>query len=167
MNMAVAARAALACGTADALLRAARVVSAQAFANAAAYDDDFAYPAAEIDALRDAKLLTAVLPLEFGGLGVTYATLCDVLRQIGSGSLPLGRLFEGHVNAIGLVVRYGRPEQISLLAREAHAGKISGVWNTDDSRGLRLISSSGGLRLMGRKILASDSSPPRLPAPPA
>jgi alkylation response protein AidB-like acyl-CoA dehydrogenase len=97
------------------------------------------------------------LPLAFGGAGVGGAALCDILRQIGSGSLPLGRLFEGHVNAVGLVLRYGSADQISLIARETHEGKMSGVWNTDDNRNLRLISSCRGQRLEGRKILASGA----------
>ena len=78
-------------------------------------------------------------------------------RQIGSGSLPLGRLFEGHANAIGLILRYGRREQISLVAREVREGKMLGVWNTDDAQNLRLIGEGGRYRLDGRKILASGA----------
>lgn len=62
-----------------------------------------------------------------------------MLQRIGSGSLPLGRLFEGHVNAIQLVLRYGHREQIALVARETLEGKIFGVWNADDAKNLRLI----------------------------
>jgi alkylation response protein AidB-like acyl-CoA dehydrogenase len=61
------------------------------------------------------------------------------------------------VNAVGLVLRYGRREQLSLIAREAHEGRISGIWNTDDSQNLRLISYRGRQRLEGRKILASGA----------
>jgi hypothetical protein len=45
----------------------------------------------------------------------------------------LGRLFEGHVNALELVLRYASHEQADLFAEEARAGKMFGVWNTDDS----------------------------------
>ena len=84
-------------------------------------------------------------------------SLSEVLRSIGSGSLPLGRLFEGHVNALELVLRYGNHHQIELLAEEARAGKMFGVWNTDDSNGLRLIRRQGRSWLEGRKILASGA----------
>ena len=90
---------------------------------------------------------TATLPPEFGGAALGGLALCDVFRQIGSGSLPLGRLFEGHVNALDLVLRYGRREQVALVAREAHEGKMFGVWNTDDQKGLRLIGERGRYRL--------------------
>jgi alkylation response protein AidB-like acyl-CoA dehydrogenase len=108
-------------------------------------------------ALREAGLFTATLPPEFGGAALGGLALCDVFRQIGSGSLPLGRLFEGHVNALDLVLRYGRREQVALVAREAHEGKMFGVWNTDDQKGLRLIGERGRYRLEGRKVLASGA----------
>jgi hypothetical protein len=68
------------------LLHAARAVSAQAFERAGDYDEDYAYPTADIGALKDARLLTATLPLAFGGVGVGGVTLCEILRQIGSGA---------------------------------------------------------------------------------
>jgi len=157
MNKAILADETFASAAVASLIHAARTVSAQAFERAGDYDEDGAYPTADIDALKDAGLLTATLPLAFGGAGVGGAALCDILRQIGSGSLPLGRLFEGHVNAVGLVLRYGSADQISLIARETHEGKMSGVWNTDDNRNLRLVSSCRGQRLEGRKILASGA----------
>jgi alkylation response protein AidB-like acyl-CoA dehydrogenase len=71
--------------------------------------------------------------------------------------LPLGRLFEGHVNLLELVLRYGNRDQIELVAEEAQAGELFGVWNTDDSNGLRLIHRHGRSWLEGRKILASGA----------
>ena len=47
--------------------------------------------------------------------------------------------------------------QIELVAEEARAGKLFGVWNTDDSNGLRLIHRHGRSWLEGRKILASGA----------
>ena len=84
------------------LQRSARDVAEKAFARAGEYDEDGAYPAADVAALYDSGLLTAVLPVRFGGAGLTGLSLGEVLRSIGSGSLPLGRLFEGHVNALEL-----------------------------------------------------------------
>jgi alkylation response protein AidB-like acyl-CoA dehydrogenase len=120
------------------LQRSARQVAEQAFARADAYDEDSAYPTADVVALHESGLLAAVLPSKFGEAGLSGLSLSEVLQSIGSGSLPLGRLFEGHVNAIELVLRYGNHEQIELVAQEARKGKMFGVWNTDDSNGLRL-----------------------------
>jgi alkylation response protein AidB-like acyl-CoA dehydrogenase len=71
--------------------------------------------------------------------------------------LPLGRLFEGHVNALGLVLRYGNDRRVQLVGEEARAGKLFGVWNTDDANGLRLIHRHGRSWLEGRKVLASGA----------
>ena len=115
------------------------------------------FQAADVDALHESGLLTAVLPVKCGGAGLSGLCLSEVLQSIGSGSLPLGRLFEGHVNALELVLRYGNHEQVELVAEEARAGKLFGVWNTDDANGLRLIHRHGRSWLEGRKILASGA----------
>ena len=46
---------------------------------------------------------------------------------------------------------------MQLVAEEARAGKLFGVWNTDDANGLRLIHRHGRSWLEGRKILASGA----------
>jgi alkylation response protein AidB-like acyl-CoA dehydrogenase len=139
------------------LQRSAREVGEQAFARADAYDEDSAYPTADVAALHESGLITAVLPLEFGGSALSGPSLSEVLQSIGSGSLPLGRLFEGHANAIELVLRYGNREQVELVAREARERKMFGVWNTDDANNLRLICKHRRYWLEGRKILASGA----------
>ena len=139
------------------LQRSAREVAEKAFARADDYDEDGAYPVGDVAALHGSGLITAVLPVKCGGAGVTGLSLSEVLRSIGSGSLPLGRLFEGHVNALELVLRYGNREQVELIAEEARAGKMFGVWNTDDSNGLRLVHRHGHSWLEGRKLLASGA----------
>src|SRR5277367_39051 len=116
-------------GRERALFSTVRDIAARAFASGADCDEDGSYPAAEVAALHEGGMLTASLPVEYGGAGMGASVWCGILRQIGSGSLPLGRLFEGHVNAIRLVVRYGGREQILLVASEAAEGRLFGVWN--------------------------------------
>jgi len=135
----------------------AREVGEKAFARAGAYDEDGAFPGADVNALHESGLLTGVLPVRCGGAGLSGLCLSEVLQSIGSGSLPLGRLFEGHVNALELVLRYGDQEQVDLVAEEARAGKLFGVWNTDDANGLQLIHRYGRSWLEGRKVLASGA----------
>jgi hypothetical protein len=55
------------------------------------------------------------------------------------------------------VLRYGRDEQVGLVAEEGRAGKMFGVWNTDGSNGLRLIRTHGRYWLEDRKVLASGA----------
>lgn len=141
------------------LQKAALAVAEGAFARAPSLDHDDAYPADDIVALHQSGLFAAALPPEFGGAGLTGEALNQVLQIIGFGSLALGRLFEGHVNAIQLVLRYGRPEQIRRTAEETLHGRLLGVWNTDDANKLRLIRDREGYRLAGRRFSRQGLAP--------
>jgi alkylation response protein AidB-like acyl-CoA dehydrogenase len=137
-------------------LKSADSVARQAFCNNE-LDCDGAYPSAEIGSLHRAGLLTAPLTAGSGGAELCGVELAAVLRRIGSGSLPLGRLYEGHVNALLLIARYGRPDQVDRAAIEAGGGQLFGVWNTDNAEGLKLVRDGKGRQLMGRKILCSGA----------
>ncbi len=83
--------------------------------------------------------------------------LFDVLSVIGQGSLPLGRLYEGHVNAVKLVRLYGSAANVALLQAEADAGRLTGVWMAEDAVSLSLAGDAAAPVLIGRKILASGA----------
>jgi alkylation response protein AidB-like acyl-CoA dehydrogenase len=89
--------------------------------------------------------------------------LCSILRILGGVDLSLARLFEGHVNAISLVARYGTRQQADQLARDVQSGDLTGIWGAEDAVGLKRISQPGGWRLQGRKILASGAGLVRRP----
>ena len=103
----------------------------------------------------------AAFPESLGGAGLSEGSrqseLCTVLRLIGAGDLSVARLFEGHVNAIALVRRYGTDKQLSSLADSVAEGSLSAVWGADDAAGLKIVSNSGLAELDGRKILASGA----------
>lgn len=139
------------------LSSAAREVAEFAFAHGAEHDFDGAFPDQEVAELHRSGMLTATLPRALGGAEPSAIEVADALRRIGGGSLPLGRLYEGHVNALGLVIRYGDEAQRSRAADEARQAHLSGVWNTDDAKGLHLVRERGRLRLRGRKILCSGA----------
>ncbi len=94
-----------------------------------------------------------------GGLGLAEPEhqihLCSILRILGGADLSLARLFEGHLNAISLVARYGTPAQADQLARDVQRGEFAGVWGAEDAIGLKRIQVSGGWQLEGRKVFAS------------
>ncbi len=120
-----------------------------------------ALPTAELDALRDGGWLTATLPARVGGLGMgtapgTLYLLLRVLREVGRGSLPAGRLYEGHVNALRLVELYGTDAQLETAAREAREGHVFGVWSAEGRGGVRVQPlASGGAELDGAKVFCS------------
>ena len=85
--------------------------------------------------LRSSGLLLAPFAAEWGGADLgrpeQAGQLFDVLRLIGGGDLSVGRLYEGHVNAVALVRRYGTPAPARALAEAVGAGAMSGVWNAE------------------------------------
>ncbi|MBD8903926.1 MULTISPECIES: acyl-CoA dehydrogenase family protein [Methylobacterium] len=147
---------------AHSIVDAARMVARAAAARAAEHDHDGGFPAADIEHLRTLGLLAAPIPRDEQGAGLGEepgaSDLCDVLRIIGSGSLALGRLYEGHVNALQLVARYGDASQRTRLFADARGGHLFGVWNTEPADdGLKLVEQPGGYRLRAGKILASGA----------
>lgn len=107
-----------------------------------------------------------MLPVAAGsaGLGLTVETIIvlrTLLTAVGRASLTVGRLFEGHVNAVKLVDRYG--DAIGVLAAEAVAGRPSGVWNAERGDGLRAQRVEGGWRLDGTKVHCSGAGSIRRP----
>ncbi len=147
---------------------AARRIGAAAAGRAEGHDADGGFPHADISDLREAGLLLAPFPVAMGGAGlgsdaVDPTALLDVLVAVGRGSLTLGRLYEGHVNAVKLVARYGTAGNLAHAHNEAVAGHPMGVWMAEDATPLRLETGSGGTRLRGRKILASGCGHIRRP----
>lgn len=148
---------------AEALARATKIADL-AFANASAIDRQGAFPAEEFELLASSGLLAAPLPHAESGLGLgteaggTLALLL-LLKQIGSGNLAVGRVYEGHVNALQLINTFGTPEQIKAYAADARdRDKIFGVWNAEAGDGVKIIPiSDGRYRLEGAKTFASGS----------
>ncbi len=128
-----------------------------AFERAAATDATAVIDDAIWDEFHRSGLAMAGFAEPHGGAGLSepahQGELCTVLRMIGSADLSIARLFEGHVNAISLVCRYGTPAQIKMLAADVSAGALSAVWGADDAAGLTIVDG----RLQGRKILASGA----------
>ncbi|MBG8554252.1 acyl-CoA dehydrogenase family protein [Hymenobacter guriensis] len=128
------------------------------FAHAPFSDFDGGFPVEEFTWLRDAGLLTAVLPPALGGVGLADEALLRVLCHIGRGNLAVGRVFEGHVNALQLMLRFGKPEQQAHWAAEAREGHLFGVWNTEAADGVQLLPQPDDqLALHGAKTFASGA----------
>ncbi|GAB3286419.1 acyl-CoA dehydrogenase family protein [Hymenobacter tenuis] len=132
------------------------------FRQAAVSDIEGGFPVDEFSWLRAAGLLVAPLPNSLGGCGLSADTdpyaLLSTLRHIGRGNLAVGRVYEGHVNALQLLQRFGRPEQVARWAADVRAGHLFGVWNTEAQDGVRLEPlGNGRYRLHGSKTFGSGA----------
>ncbi|HEX4766691.1 MAG TPA: acyl-CoA dehydrogenase family protein [Lichenihabitans sp.] len=146
---------------AKAVMEAAAAASDALFGLAEELDRQGDFPDAAMTVLRRHDLLAAPFRVEHGGAGLTDAAaaadLFAVLRRVGAGDLSTGRLYEGHVNAVALVERFGTPAQARDLAEVVRAGALSAVWNAEGRTGVRLERRGEGWCLVGRKILASGA----------
>ena len=127
-------------------------------ARAGALDAAGAFPEENLADLRRVGALVAALPRAMGGRGfgtepAGAAGAAEMLRLVGRGHLATGRLFEGHVNAVKLVVRYGGPAVVARVADVARAGGLVGLWVTDGAEALRV---RGGV-LEGGKVFCSGA----------
>ncbi len=120
---------------------------------------DDAFPLVAIERLRRNGRLAAPLPEALGGEGLCaperVGDLRRLLTQVGRDSLPVGRIYEGHVNALALVLRYADPETRAALARDALDGHLFGVWNTEPKENGLTLDAVG--RLHGAKSFASGA----------
>lgn len=144
------------------LLEAAARAAETAEVRAAELDVDGAFPSEDVQHLHAQGLLAACIPALLGGAGLGSdrlgsPELLGVLRRIGRGSLALGRLYEGHVNAWQLVAAFGNAEQQERLAADTRAGAMLAVWNTGPPEGLWLEPKGHGFRLRGSKSFASGT----------
>ena len=83
-----------------------------------------------------------------------YLSLLGVLYATGRRDLPLGRLLEGHVDAVQIALRYGTAEQRAALRDAVAGGAALGVWNAG-LPGEPLVFADG--RLTGAKSYASGA----------
>ncbi len=113
-------------------------------------------PKTELDLLRATDLLGApFLPVDGGkGWGTTpegALPIFDVLYVLGGASLPVARIYEGHVNAVRLVTDHGTPDQRSHFADRVMGGAIAGVWAADSEHAVTIKD----VALQGVKAFAS------------
>jgi len=80
------------------------------------------------------------------------------LRRVGAQDPSLGRIYEGHVNAVQLVARSGSDAQHARLEREVSAGHLFGVWNTQDDDPVHIVRSGERFTLSGAKTWASGAT---------
>lgn len=112
----------------------------------------------EIGWLREYGLLVEALPAALSGTS-TWSdeplALLGVLRRIGAASLPVGRLFEGHVNAAQLVGSYAAPSLRRRCAEAVRSGALLGVWGADGEDPLMAEATPSGFVLSGTKAFCS------------
>lgn len=168
------------------LLKRAEEVARQCAELAADSDAEGVFPVKEFELLGEAGLLAAPLNTNLGGAGLghepdTMRTLLQILIHIGRGNLAVGRIYEGHANALQLIAHYANGEQLERYARDVHGlnptvarlelnenkvddfshvhqPKLFGVWNTQAADGVSLhLTKQGKITMRGAKTFATGA----------
>lgn len=121
-------------------------------------DYDGLFPEQEFNLLRESGLLTITLPDQPSSFDQQQTlSLFQLLKSIGKASLPVGRIYEGHINALYLISLFGDEIQKERWYADA-CEHLFGVWNTQDTAGLEIHDlGNGRYRLNGSKTFCSGA----------
>ncbi|MGH3703973.1 MAG: acyl-CoA dehydrogenase family protein, partial [Agromyces sp.] len=134
---------------------------------AARYDRDNAFFDEDLAELREAGYLTALVPVELGGLGWTFADAVRGQMRLAGAAPATALAVNMHLvwTGVAKVLRDRGDDSLDFVLREAGAGEIFGFGISEAGNDLMLFGSrtvaepqaDGGYRYTGRKIFTSLS----------
>ena len=127
--------------------------------NAPLIDREGECPAEAFDWMAKAGMLQVTLPGQpLDNAQQKTPALLQLLLQAGMANLAVGRIYEGHINALQLVHLYATPAQKQDWQEAARQEKLFGVWNTQDAEGIKIHDiGNGQYRLEGCKTFCSGA----------
>ena len=134
---------------------------------AARYDRDNVFFDEDLAELRETGYLTALVPVEFGGLGWTFADAVRGQMRLAGAAPATALAVNMHLvwTGVAKVLRDRGDDSLEFVLREAGAGEIFGFGISEAGNDLMLFGSrtvaepqtGGGYRYTGRKIFTSLS----------
>ncbi|MGG5290628.1 SfnB family sulfur acquisition oxidoreductase [Pseudomonas shirazensis] len=120
-------------------------------------------PHAELELFSRSGLWAISVPKAFGGAGVSYVTLAQVIARIAQADGSLGQIPQNHFYALEVLRVNGTPEQQQRLYAEVLAGRRFGNalaelgTKTAHDRTTRLSRDGDGYRINGRKFYSTGA----------
>ncbi|NBB10669.1 SfnB family sulfur acquisition oxidoreductase [Pseudomonas sp. SLFW] len=120
-------------------------------------------PHAELEQFSRSGLWGISVPKAFGGAGVSYVTLAEVIRIISTADGSLGQIPQNHFYALEVLRVNGSPEQQKRLYAEVLAGQRFGNALAElgtriaHDRTTRLSRDGKGWRINGRKFYSTGA----------
>lgn len=117
-------------------------------------------PVKEFELLAECDLLKIVLPGEELDFNLPRtAELLQLLKDVGKANLSIGRIYEGHINALFFVHLFGEDDQKKLWYNEVRDhNALFAVWNTQANNGVTFDNLNRRLKLTGEKTFSSGAS---------
>ena len=144
-------------------LKSAVDATAVAAAAAAAADDvdkHARFPAEAVDMLREAKLLSTCLPVEFGGRGSSLSDLAAITRQLGAACSSTAMVFAmHHSQALTLRFHAATPAAAELARTVARNEALLASATTEITTGGDVRSSTCAVETTGDRIHLQKNAP--------
>jgi SfnB family sulfur acquisition oxidoreductase len=145
-----------------AAIEAARDLAAAFATEAALRDRERRLPWAELDAFVASGLWAITVPREYGGTGVSTATLAEVVATISAADGSLGQIPQNHFYALEVLrVGAGATQQRffyeRVLAGERFGNALAEIGQKDFKRRTRLSRDASGWRVDGRKFYCTGA----------
>jgi acyl-CoA dehydrogenase len=103
---------------------ARRIATDVAAPAAAEVDAGARFPYEAFAALREARLLSAMIPAELGGDGASVTDMAAVVEELGQAGASTGRVFAMHQIQVAVLVRHGRSEHLRQVMRDIAADQL-------------------------------------------
>ena len=127
---------------------------------AAQTDTDSTFPEEAFRILAEAGLLAITLPgRQLDTQLSRNRQLLQLLKRIGAANLSVGRVYEGHINALNLIGLYATSDQKERWYTDvSQHDRLFSVWNTQAGDGVKIHAiGHGRYRLEGAKTFCSGS----------
>src|SRR6266853_6925217 len=139
-------------------------VATEVIPSAPALEHADAYPHQLVARMREQGLFGALVPLEYGGLGLDVTTYARVIEEICRGFMSLAGVLNSHTMAALIVYHHGTEEQrLRLLPRFASGQARGGLCLTEphagsDVQAIRTVARRDGDRylLSGSKMFVTN-----------
>ena len=93
---------------------------AETAAGPAAYDVDLRarFPVEAVDAMKEARLLSAMVPAELGGMGASLTDISDAIRIIGRSCAAAGSVLGMHMEQMFMLLKFGTTPALRRCLQE-------------------------------------------------
>jgi acyl-CoA dehydrogenase len=139
----------------------AEAIAKIAATHAADVDANSRFPSEAFAALREQKLLSMLVPMEFGGEGARAADVADVCAILGGACASTAMIFAMHQVKLACLIRHHRnnPWQMGFLRKCAERQLLLASSTTEGMNGGNIRSSEAAIQLDGPRVrLTRDAS---------
>ncbi len=144
-------------------IEVARALATDFARDAAVRDRERRLPAAELDRFSGSGLWGMTVPREYGGAGVSVATVSEVIATIAAADSSIGQIPQNHLGVVDVIRLTGTEEQKRFWFAKVLAGyrfgnafseaksKHAGIFET------RIVPDGDGFRINGEKFYSTGA----------